>query len=137
MRKNTQLLNGWMGWVRAWPVVNWAGLVCKCVSRASVGMPVFWQRMVSNQRAQNGCLTNLEFSCVLFGSVVWCNKDTGNVYTCNSTLIIIGLIQSSAADPLLKWKHIDCITVLNAYCQNNNWLIVMCLISALMLSHHY
>ncbi len=67
--KKTQLLNGWMGWVRAWPVVNWAGLVCKCVSRASVGMPVFWQRMVSNQRAQNGCLTNPEFSCVLFGTV--------------------------------------------------------------------
>ncbi len=73
---------GWMGWVRAWPVVNWAGLVCKCVSRASVGMPVFWQRMVSNLRAQNGCLTNPEFSCVLFGSVVWCDKILGIKEAC-------------------------------------------------------
>ncbi len=107
--KKKQLLNGWMGWVRAWPVVNWAGWFSMRINVLveRVWVCLYFDRGWCRIKELKTAVSQTQNSLVCCSGALWCDKDTGNnkrlVYTCNSTLIIIGLIQSSAAD--LCWNE--------------------------------
>lgn len=131
--KKKQLLSGWMGWVRAWPVVNWAGWfsmrinvlvervwVCLCFDRG-------WCRIKELKTAvsqtQNSLVCCSGASCDVT-KILGITRDLSTlVVQLWSLLSLFSWVQLT-----LYWNQntLIGIIVLNVHSQNNNWLIVKC-----------